>query len=90
MEPGLRGGLSGGGGGRRNWPTGCCFVVALFRHPCGIPLPHTAIISSNRERIAESFGDFVEEQFLAPDPIEQKLESVDFAAAAADWLGEKT
>ena len=69
-------------------PTGMP-VVALFRHPCGIPLPHTAIISSNRERIAESFGDFVEEQFLAPDPIEQKLKSVDFAAAGSDWLADE-
>ena len=72
-------------GGLADWYA----VVALFRHPCGIPLPHTAIISNNRERIAESFGDFVEEQFLAPDPIEQKLKSVDFAEAAADWLADE-
>ncbi len=72
-------------GGLADWYA----VVALFRHPCGVPLPHTAIISSNRERIAESFGDFVEEQFLAPAPIEQKLRSVDFAAAAADWLADE-
>ena len=72
-------------GGLADWYA----VVALFRHPCGIPLPHTAIISGNRERIAGSFGDFVEEQFLAPDPIEQKLKSVDFAAAAADWLADE-
>ena len=72
-------------GGLADWYA----VVALFRHPCGIPIPHTAIISNNRERIAESFGDFVEEQFLAPDPIEQKLKSVDFAAAAADWLADE-
>ncbi len=72
-------------GGLADWYA----VVALFRHPCGIPLPHTSIISNNRERIAESFGDFVEEQFLAPDPIEQKLKSVDFAAAAADWLADE-
>ena len=72
-------------GGLADWYA----VVALFRHPCGLPLPHTAIISSNRERIAESFGDFVEEQFLAPDPIEQKLKSVDFAEAAADWLADE-
>src|SRR5271157_5394946 len=72
-------------GGLADWYA----VVALFRHPCGVPLPHTAIISNNRERIAESFGDFVEEQFLAPDPIEQKLESVDFAAAGADWLADE-
>ena len=72
-------------GGLADWYA----VVALFRHPCGVPLPHTAIISNNRERIAESFGDFVEEQFLAPDPIEQKLRSVDFAAAVADWLADE-
>ena len=72
-------------GGLADWYA----VVALFRHPCGVPLPHTAIISKNRERIAESFGDFVEEQFLAPDPIEQKLKSVDFAAAAADRLADE-
>src|SRR5271165_3812328 len=72
-------------GGLADWYA----VVALFRHPCGIPFPHTAIISNNRERIAESFGDFVEEQFLAPDPIEQKLKSVDFAAAAAEWLADE-
>ncbi len=72
-------------GGLADWYA----VVALFRHPCGIPFPHTAIVSNNRERIAESFGDFVEEQFLAPDPVEQKLKSVDFAEAAADWLTDE-
>ena len=71
-------------GGLADWYA----VVALFRHPCGIPLPHTAIISSNRERIAQSFGDFVQEQFLAPDPIAEKLGSVDFAALGADWLAD--
>jgi uncharacterized membrane-anchored protein YjiN (DUF445 family) len=71
-------------GGLADWYA----VVALFRHPCGVPLPHTAIISNNRERIARSFGDFVQEQFLAPEPIAQKLESVDFAALAADWLSD--
>jgi uncharacterized membrane-anchored protein YjiN (DUF445 family) len=49
---------------------------------------HTAIISSNRERIAQSFGDFVEAEFLAPGPIAEKLKSVDFAALAAEWLAD--
>ena len=71
-------------GGLADWYA----VVALFHHPCGAPLPQTAIISNNRERIAESFGDFVQEQFLAPGPIARKLESVDFAALAADWLAD--
>jgi uncharacterized membrane-anchored protein YjiN (DUF445 family) len=71
-------------GGLADWYA----VVALFRYPCGVPLPHTAIISSNRERIAQSFGDFVQEQFLAPGPIAEKLGSVDFAALGADWLAD--
>ena len=71
-------------GGLADWYA----VVALFRHPCGVPLPHTAIIASNRERIARTFGDFVEAQFLAPGPIAEKLKSVDFAALAADWLAD--
>ena len=72
-------------GGLADWYA----VVALFRHPCGIPFPHTAIVSSNRERIARSFGDFVEEQFLAPEPIAQKLRSVDFAAQVSEWLANE-
>ena len=71
-------------GGLADWYA----VVALFRHPCGVPLPHTAIIASNRERIARTFGDFVEAQFLAPGPIAEKLKSVDFAALAAEWLAD--
>ncbi len=71
-------------GGLADWYA----VVALFKHPCGIPLPHTAIISSNQQRIAESFASFVEEQFLAPEPIEKKLKEVDFAALASDWLAD--
>ena len=42
-------------------------VVALFRHPCGIPIPHTAIIPKNQQRIAESLGNFVEDNFLTPE-----------------------
>ncbi len=72
-------------GGLADWYA----VIALFRHPFGIPLPHTAIISNNQQRIAESFASFVEEQFLAPEPIEQKLKEVDFAALAADWLADE-
>src|SRR5271166_4480634 len=72
-------------GGLADWYA----IVALFRHPFGIPLPHTSIISNNQKRIAESFASFVEEQFLAPEPIEQKLKEVDFAALAADWLADE-
>ena len=51
-------------GGLADWYA----VVALFRHPFGIPLPHTAIISNNQQRITDSFAGFVEEQFSRPSP----------------------
>lgn len=61
-------------------------VVALFRHPCGIPIPHTAIIPKNQRRIAESLGSFVEENFLAPELIVGRLMRFDAAQALARWL----
>jgi len=61
-------------------------VVALFRHPCGIPVPHTAIIPKNQERIAESLGSFVEENFLTPEVIVGRLSGFNAAQALAGWL----
>lgn len=61
-------------------------VVALFRRPLGLPIPHTAIIPSNQNRIADNLGRFIEVNFLAPRPVREKLQEVDFAALVADWL----
>jgi uncharacterized membrane-anchored protein YjiN (DUF445 family) len=61
-------------------------VVALFRRPLGLPIPHTAIIPRNQERIADNLGLFIEANFLAPGPVRAKLKEVDFAALVADWL----
>lgn len=61
-------------------------VVALFRHPLGLPIPHTAIIPENQNRIADNLGRFIESNFLAPEPVREKLKQVDFAAHVADWL----
>ncbi|MFO1116527.1 MAG: DUF445 family protein [Beijerinckiaceae bacterium] len=71
-------------GGLADWYA----VVALFRHPMGIPMPHSAIVATNRVRIAESFGIFVHDQFLQPEPIAERLHSVDFAALAAEWIAD--
>jgi uncharacterized membrane-anchored protein YjiN (DUF445 family) len=71
-------------GGLADWYA----VVALFRHPLGIPIPHTAIIPSNQMRIADNLGRFIETNFLAPGPVRKKLEEVDFAAHVADWLSD--
>lgn len=64
-------------------------VVALFRRPLGLPIPHTAIIPRNQERIADNLGAFIEANFLAPGPVRAKLKEVDFAALVADWLSDE-
>ena len=61
-------------------------VVALFRHPLGLPIPHTAIIPRNKDRIGEGLGRFVETNFLAPDIVAQKLTDADLAGGLARWL----
>ena len=58
-------------------------VTALFRHPLGLPIPHTAIIPARKERIAISFGGFVERNFLDPDKIADKLRRQDVAGRLA-------
>ncbi len=71
-------------GGLADWYA----VVALFRRPLGLPIPHTAIIPRNHQRIAENLGAFIETNFLAPEAVEKKLGEVDFAAQIADWLAD--
>ncbi|MBC7951397.1 MAG: DUF445 domain-containing protein [Rhodospirillaceae bacterium] len=61
-------------------------VVALFRHPFGLPIPHTAIIPRNKDRIGESLGAFICNNFLAPDIVAAKLDSLDGAGRVAGWL----
>lgn len=61
-------------------------VVALFRHPFGIPVPHTAIIPRNQERIASGLGSFVEQNFLTPEIVVDRLRGQNTAAAVAAWL----
>ncbi|MFI0849483.1 DUF445 domain-containing protein [Mesorhizobium sp. IMUNJ 23232] len=72
-------------GGLADWYA----VVALFRRPLGLPIPHTAIIPENQARIADNLGRFIEVNFLAPGPVKAKLEEVDFAALVADWLSDR-
>lgn len=63
-------------------------VVALFRHPFGLPIPHTAIIAQNQRRIAVSLGSFVEENFLTPELIVGRLSGHNAAQALAGWLAD--
>jgi uncharacterized membrane-anchored protein YjiN (DUF445 family) len=61
-------------------------ITVLFRHPLGIPLPHTAILPSNKDRIGRSLGSFVERNFLVPEIILPKLRQADFTQKIAGWL----
>ncbi|MCA0034057.1 DUF445 domain-containing protein [Mesorhizobium sp. B263B2A] len=71
-------------GGLADWYA----VVALFKRPLGLPIPHTAIIPENQHRIADNLGRFIEVNFLAPEPVREKLAEVDFSALVADWLAD--
>lgn len=61
-------------------------VVALFRHPLGIPIPHTAIVTRNKRSIANSLADFVVGQFLSAEVIGQRLKRYDAARHLSQWL----
>jgi uncharacterized membrane-anchored protein YjiN (DUF445 family) len=61
-------------------------VTALFRRPLGLPIPHTALIPRNKDRLGENLARFVEENFLAPDLVAARLAALDLAARAAGWL----
>ena len=64
-------------------------VVALFRHPLGIPIWHTAIIPVKKNEIGENLGSFVSEEFLNREKLEIKLDEFNFATKASDWLSQK-
>lgn len=63
-------------------------VTALFRHPLRVPLPHTAIIPRNKDRIGENLARFVESNFLTRQVISRHLTQVEFTAYLARWLDE--
>lgn len=72
-------------GGLADWYA----VVALFKRPLGLPIPHTAIIQSNQARIADKLGEFIQVHFLEAGPVEAKLKEIDFGSFVADWLRER-
>ncbi|MFU2052317.1 DUF445 domain-containing protein [Bordetella hinzii] len=61
-------------------------VVALFRRPLGLPIPHTAIIPNSKDRIGENLAIFVRDHFLDPDTLLERLRVFDPAARLARWL----
>ncbi len=63
-------------------------VTALFRHPLGLPIPHTAIIPSRKDDIGRGLGTFVQENFLTRSVVEERLANVSLGARLGAWLAE--
>lgn len=63
-------------------------VTALFRHPLGLPIPHTAIIPENKDRIADTMARFLRENFLTPIVVARRMRSMNLALAAGKFLSE--
>ncbi|HEX6808382.1 MAG TPA: DUF445 domain-containing protein [Gemmatimonadaceae bacterium] len=63
-------------------------VTALFRHPLGLPIPHTAIVAARKDRIGRTLGNFVQYNFLARDVVERRLASMRIAERAVTWLSD--
>ena len=61
-------------------------VTALFRHPLGLPIPHTAIIPRNKDRIGETLANFIRENFLIPAVVARRMQKLDVAGAAGRFL----
>jgi uncharacterized membrane-anchored protein YjiN (DUF445 family) len=61
-------------------------VVALFRHPLGIPVWHTAIIPNSKESIGKSLGTFVENHFITEEGIAERVRQADVAMRLGEWL----
>jgi uncharacterized membrane-anchored protein YjiN (DUF445 family) len=61
-------------------------VTALFRHPLGLPIPHTAIIPRNKDRIGDTLAIFLRDNFLTPAVVARRMRHMDVAAAAGRFL----
>ena len=63
-------------------------VVALFRRPLGLPIPHTGIVPNNKERIAGALGRFITNNFLTRKVLRERLDRVDVVGVIARWIGD--
>jgi uncharacterized membrane-anchored protein YjiN (DUF445 family) len=61
-------------------------VTALFRHPLGLPIPHTAIVPTRKDSLAESLEQFVTENFLSEDVVAEKMRTAEVGRRVGEWL----
>jgi uncharacterized membrane-anchored protein YjiN (DUF445 family) len=63
-------------------------VTAIFRHPLGIPIPHTAIVPAKKDRVGRTLGAFVQRNFLSREVIETRLRGIHVGQRLAEWLAQ--
>ena len=61
-------------------------VTALFRHPLGLPIPHTAIIPRNKDRIGDTLAQFLRDNFLTPSVVARRMRRIDVAGTVGKFL----
>jgi uncharacterized membrane-anchored protein YjiN (DUF445 family) len=61
-------------------------VTALFRHPLGIPIPHTAIVPARKDQIGRSLGEFLQANFLSGPIVAERVLAAQPGARLAEWL----
>jgi len=64
-------------------------VTALFRHPLGLPIPHTAIIPNRKDQIGRSLGEFVQTNFLTREVLNERLSGAHVGKRLGDWLADE-
>ena len=64
-------------------------VVALFKHPLGLPIPRTAVIPRNKDRIGDALARFIRENILSPEVLEKRLATIDLTGWAGNWLSDE-
>jgi uncharacterized membrane-anchored protein YjiN (DUF445 family) len=65
-------------------------VTALFRHPLGLPIPHTAVIPERKDQFAKTLANFVQDNLLTPALITDRVRNARIATRVADWLADET
>jgi uncharacterized membrane-anchored protein YjiN (DUF445 family) len=65
-------------------------VTALFRHPLGLPIPHTAVIPERKDQFGRTLGQFVQENLLTPSLITDRVRNARIAGRAADWVADES
>lgn len=64
-------------------------VTALFRHPLGLPIPHTNLIENSKQRLGDNLGSFVVNNFLSPQNIRPYIQKLKISSFVGEWLGKE-